>query len=65
VASVFSRWFGRKTRTGWPDFFGAASDFAGEDDEVFRRERAEREAVCRAFGRGVFFISAEDSKRFL
>jgi hypothetical protein len=34
----------------------------GED---FRRARAGREAVCRAVGRGFFFISDEDSERDL
>jgi hypothetical protein len=46
------------------DFNAAFADFLA-DGEVFRRELAGREAVCRAFGRGVFFISGEDSERFL
>jgi hypothetical protein len=62
---------GRKTRTGRPDF--SIGDFAVEDVsdlamdslEDFRRLRAGGEAVCRAVGRGFFFISAEDSERDL
>jgi hypothetical protein len=72
ATSVCSRWFGRKTRTGRPGFFEApgsvaeaAVDFSRENPEEFRRGRAEREAVCRAFGRGFFFISANDSGRDL
>jgi len=69
VADLFSRWFGRKTRTGRPDFSGATgadfsdafADLVPEGGEVFRRGRAEPDAVCRAFGRGLFFIRAEDS----
>jgi hypothetical protein len=34
----------------------------GED---FRRARAGKESVCRAAGRGFFFIRAEDSERDL
>jgi hypothetical protein len=68
VTIVFSRAFGRKTRTGLPDFSvgGAAADrfvrSAMEPREDFRRGRAGGEAVCRAVGRGFFFISAEDSE---
>jgi hypothetical protein len=73
VTKVFSRWFGRKTRTGRPDFSAAETAdfkaafavFLAEDGEGFRRGRAEREAVCRAFGRGFFFINAEDSEPLL
>jgi hypothetical protein len=66
---------GRKTRTGRPDFSvggAAVEDFSGrvtdlgmERREDFRRGRAGGEAVCRAVGRGFFFISAEDSGRDL
>jgi hypothetical protein len=73
---VFSRLFGRKMRTGLPDFstgdaaaerffFGRVVGFAFELPEDFRRARAGREAVCRAVRRGFFFISAEDSGRDL
>jgi hypothetical protein len=68
VATNFlSRLLGRKTRTGRPDFSvgGVAvedfSDLAMESREDFRRLRAGGEAVCRAVGRGFFFISAENS----
>src|SRR5436189_4550649 len=68
VANFFSRWFGRKTRTGRPDFslatsadFSDAFDFVPEDREVFRRGCEEPDAVCRAFGRGLFFIGPENS----
>jgi hypothetical protein len=68
VANLFSRWFGRKTRTGRPDFslatgadFSDAFDFVPGDREVFRRGREEPGAGCRAFGRGLFFIAPENS----
>jgi hypothetical protein len=71
VTIVFSRRLGRKTRTGRPDFSVsgvAAEDFSDraaglvvEPREDFRRFRGGGEAVCRAVGRGFFFISAEDS----
>jgi hypothetical protein len=73
VTIFFSRLFGRKMRTGLPDFsagdgatewlFGRVAGFAFELREDFRRARAGREVVCRAVGRGFFFISAEDSQR--
>ena len=56
---------------GLPDFSAGcvpAEGFAGfrmELGEDFRRVRAGREAVCRAVGRGFFFISDEDSERDL
>jgi hypothetical protein len=64
ATSVFSRLLGRKTRTGRPDFSvgKAAAGFEMEPREDFRRGRAGEEAVCRAVGRGFFFISAEDSE---
>jgi hypothetical protein len=75
MTNVFSRGLGRKTRTGLPDFSaggvvaegcsGSVTDFAVELVEDFRRARAGREAVCRAVGRGFFFISPEDSERDL
>jgi hypothetical protein len=51
ATSFLSRLLGRKTRTGRPDFS------AGGGGAV-----AVEEAVCRAVGRGFFFISAEDSE---
>src|SRR5205814_5523994 len=42
-------------------FSDAFVDLVPEGAEVFRRGRAEPDAVCRAFGRGLFFIGAEDS----
>src|SRR5207237_4201359 len=75
VTIVFSRTFGRKTRMGRPDFsaggaaaeglFERVADFGMELGEDFRRVRAGGEAVCRAVGRGFFFISAENSERDL
>jgi hypothetical protein len=75
VTIVLSRGLGRKTRTGRPDFSGGGVagerfprrvvDFEMERREDFRRGRADAEAVCRAVGRGFFFISAEDSGRDL
>jgi len=40
----------------------ATGGFEMEPREDFRRGRAGGEAVCRAFGRGFFFISAENSE---
>jgi len=45
--------------------FERAADFGTEFGEDFRRMRAGWEAVCRAVGRGFFFISAENSERDL
>jgi hypothetical protein len=75
MTSVFSRGLGRKMRTGLPGFAagdiapegfsGRVAVFAVELAEDFWRARAGREAVCRAVGRGFFFISDEDSERDL
>src|SRR2546421_10339953 len=69
VTKVLSRSFGRKTRTGRPDFSNGGGvaivigfDFETAGREVFGRGRGERGAVCRAARRGLSFIRAEDSE---
>ena len=47
---------------GRPDLAGVLAGFAAEDREVRPRVGAEREAVCRAVGRGLFFISADNNR---
>ena len=44
------------------DFSDRVADLAMATGEDFRRFRAGGEAVCRAVGRGFFFIIAENSE---